>query len=424
MVAKVERDARAVVRALFAVALVVAVAGPAAAQPAGEPAWVAEKEAQARELVRQAGAERQAYLDAGETGPRTFQETFRQAADLLLEIVGTAPTARRLYGLAFARFHSGDAERAHYACDRVAREFAGEADVLQRCEALTAVLHGEVYRVLIDSEPQGAAVTVEGWPETEATRTPGVLWLRGGQRVLVFRLDGYVPQTQTVVVEPGFVTQVKAQLQTVPTTGRLEIVVQPAGARVLIDGAIVALPEDGVLGLPAGPHTVRLEADGFVPQEERVVVPAGELASRWYELEPVGAVAEPAEPERPYWEQPEEAEGPGHTTQWWLGLSGMVVGSAAIVTGGVLHGLAASKADEASGVPNLPDRRAEFESARDEARSMETAAWALYGSGAAILATGVVLFVLDEGPATEGEGTTVTPTAFQGGAGVTWTTRF
>jgi len=268
-------------------------------------------------------------------------------------------------------------------------------------------------------------VTVDGWPEAEATHTPGVLWLKAGTRSLTFRLEGYLPQTQTVSVEPGFVSQVKAQLKTVPTTGRLEVMVEPKHARVLVDGAIVQLPADGLLGLPAGPHTIRVEADEYVAQEESVVVPAGDVVSRWYDLERVGAAPAPTEPERPYWEQEAEREGPGHTAQWALGVTGMVVGGAALVGGGVMHGLAFAKADEASGVPNLPDRRAAFETARDDARLFETAAWALYGSGAAILAAGIVLFVLDEGPATtEGEGTAVTPTAFEGGAGVTWSARF
>lgn len=416
----------ALVSCLVLVALVVAV-GPASAQPAAEPgaepAWVQEKEDAARALVRQASAERQSYLDAGETGPRAFQATFQQAADLLQDIVVVAPTARRLYGLAFARFHSGSAERAHFACDRVSRDFPDAADVVQRCEALTAMLHGEVYRVLVDSVPQGASVTVDGWPEEEAARTPGVLWLRAGARTLAFRLDGYVTQTQAVKVEPGFVTQVKAQLQTVPTLGRVELVIQPPDAKVLVDGSPLVVPLNGIVELPLGVHTIRVEADGYVARDDRLTVTAEGMTSQWYELEAEPS-DEPDVPDQPYWEQPAEKKGPRMTTMEILGWVGVGVGGAAVAGGAVMHGLAAAKAGEASDVPNLPGRRADFESRRDEARTFETTAYALYGAGAAILTGGILLVVLDPGPTGDGEGTTVAPTAMRDGFGVAFTTRF
>lgn len=393
-----------------------------AATPAAEPSWVAEKEERARDLVKQGAGERQAYDAAGGTGPRTYLAKFEEAERLLTEIAAAAPSARRLYGLAFARYHIGNAELAHFACDRAAREFPAEREVLQRCEALQAVLRGEVYEVAITSEPAGASVTVEGWPEAAGIVAPGSLWLKAGSRELVLRLEGYQDLRQKVTVEAGFVSQVRAVLKTVPRTGTLELVASPAGARVEVDGAPVTLTADGRMVLGEGPHRLRVSAPGHTAHEETVDVPANVVTSRWVELEREVAVT-PVRPDDP--DGPDEPVRPSQPKSRFVpwGWATLGVGVACLGGGVALHVLALGDADDAAQIPNHPARFADFEAKKDAARGKELGAFVLYGAGAAAIATGIVLLVIDD-PAASSSRSALVPTVLPGGAGLSWTSGF
>ena len=422
-----ERRSRRTIALVWGVAAALALVSltPTARAEDGEDdrglAWVGEKEARARELVRQGSEERTAYLESGDAGPRAYEATFAEAAALLTEVVAAAPTPKRLYGLAYSRFHSNQVELAHFACDRLARDYPAEETIRQRCEALTAALHEIVFRVLISSEPSGAFVGVEGWPAGEGVLTPGVLWLRAGERRLVFRLEDHVELVQKVNVEAGFVGQVVARLQPVPRAGRIELVVDPPEADVRIDGEPVELPAGGILDLAPGEHALRVTLDGFRTHEETVRIAMGETESRWVTLvraTPAGGGSGPDGPG--VIEPPAPVDRTRGFAPW--GWTAVGVGGACLVGGGVLHGLAAVDADDASGVPNLPGRRGDYAAKRDAAREKEMVAYILYGAGAALVATGVVLLVLDDVP-DEGSGTVV-PTAYPGGGGITWVTRF
>ncbi len=115
------------------------------------------------------------------------------------------------------------------------------------------------------------------------------------------------------------------------------------------------------------------------------------------------------------------------------GWTGVGVGGGVLLSGAIVHVLAAVKADEASDIPNLPQNLGRFQAKRDESRTMEIAAWSMYGVGAAVLGTGVVLLVVDavrgsgagQGRASVGvSGLELQPWAAPGAAGVQWQTQF
>jgi hypothetical protein len=71
--------------------------------------------------------------------------------------------------------------------------------------------------------------------------------------------------------------------ETPPASARLEVKVQPAGARVVVDG-LRSGTTPVTLDLPAGPHQVRVELDGYEPLEQAVDLPPGGEATVGGEL--------------------------------------------------------------------------------------------------------------------------------------------
>lgn len=86
--------------------------------------------------------------------------------------------------------------------------------------------------VTIDSQPQGAAILVDG---EAAGTTPAVVEIIGGERQLILQLAGYADWQQALAVEPGQPLQLETvQLQ--PAAGVLELASVPSGANVTLDG--------------------------------------------------------------------------------------------------------------------------------------------------------------------------------------------
>ncbi len=424
------KSCRPLLSATLALALFSLVLGgvPATARASEDPG-IAAKEERARELVGQAIRERQAFRDRGSTGPRDFEQKFREAARLLGEIVLADPSAPRLYGLAFALFHVGEHELAHFYCGRVPREFPAETQTQQRCEALTSVLHDDLFRVDINSEPGGARVTVAGWPEGATRRTPGALWLRPGLRRLRFEREGYETLERRIEVNRDTVTQVAVQLARKAAPGSLEFVLEPNNATVLLNGQVIDVPQDGVISIPPGEYGLRVQLEGYLPHEERLRVQPNRR-------ERVRIKLARSERERRVERAPRPAR-PPRSDEYWrnlaiTGWTGVGVGGASVLVGAIMHVMAAVRADEANDLSNFPWNIERYGSLRDEAHAYEKSAWILYGVGGALLGAGATLLVvqtLGQGDAEHREGVTVgntevTPLILPDGVGIGWQARF
>lgn len=386
---------------------------------ADEPAWVAEKEEKARALVREGSVALKAWLEGGSAGPRDFAPQFREAEQLLAEISAEAPSARRLYGLAYVRVYLAETELAHFTCERLKQLFPSEEGVIGKCEALTTALRDELFKVRIDSEPTGATVTVASWPEGNTATTPTDLWLRSGRHVLVFRSEGYLELRQDMQVEAGFVTQVKAQLRPVPVMGNIALRLEPADARVEVDGVEVAVPPDGRIQAEVGERVLRVFREGYRPEVARVVVSRDELREESFYLDAV----DPTAVGGPFGRGEGIAPEPPDIAPWGWTMFGL--GVATMAGGGVFHFLAAQDASDAAAVPNLPEYRGEFASRRDSAREKEMAAYIMYGVGGLVATGGVLMVVLNPAQdAPEDSPGKVVPLAYPGGGGVTWTGSF
>lgn len=68
------------------------------------------------------------------------------------------------------------------------------------------------------------------------------------------------------------------------STSRLDVTVQPEGAKVMVDGTPRGVAPCSVFGLAEGAHLVQVEATSYVPQDEFVQMAAGEYVQKSFTL--------------------------------------------------------------------------------------------------------------------------------------------
>jgi tetratricopeptide (TPR) repeat protein len=93
-------------------------------------------------------------------------------------------------------------------------------------------------------------------------------------------------------------------------------------------------------------------------------------------------------------EPPAEADGPNLIVPGWI-VTG--VGAAGMITGGVLLGLAQSRANEIRKIDGEVYDPAVHDELQDEGRTFEKTGWIVGGIGVAAVAAGVVLLLVSEG---------------------------
>ena len=128
---------------------------------------------------------------------------------------------------------------------------------------------------MIDSYPSGT-VTIDG---VARGRTPLSLQLPAGPHSLVVNA-GQNSRTLPLDIEAGITIRqnVEFAAAATPTTGRLEVTSEPAGARVSVDGAPRGTTPLSIAEIAAGPHQLTI-SNGESTTRRRVTVVAGALAS-------------------------------------------------------------------------------------------------------------------------------------------------
>lgn len=125
--------------------------------------------------------------------------------------------------------------------------------------------------VLVEASPAGAEVRVDG---ARAGRSPLRLRdLRPGTHEVTLSFPGYAPQTRHVLVAPGQVATLRAELA--PLTGTLSVAVRPWGS-IYVDGVLHARDTDlrHEIVVPIGTRVVRAVHPVLGAQEWRVEVEA------------------------------------------------------------------------------------------------------------------------------------------------------
>ncbi len=161
-------------------------------------------------------------------------------------------------------------------------------------QALQVELEPAWARVSLQTEPQGANLTVDG--EIRGV-TPLELELLAGKRQLVFSREKFSPLEVELAIEAGQ-DSAPAVYQLTPAPAELVISTQPSGATVAIDGSFkgltpltISLPSDKT-------QQLRMTLVGHLPAQQKLQLEPGEERKLDLKLEPeygtVFIVASPA----------------------------------------------------------------------------------------------------------------------------------
>lgn len=141
-------------------------------------------------------------------------------------------------------------------------------------EAKGAEQAGTSARLEVTSEPGGATVELDGVRQgTTPVTLPDVATGRHEVRVL---LDGHQPYAWDIVLESGEHTLHAPLVPSARARASMQVVSDPPGAAILIDGRPVGRTAPTLLdNLDPGEHRLRLELDGHEPWEGTVRLAAG-----------------------------------------------------------------------------------------------------------------------------------------------------
>jgi CRISPR/Cas system-associated exonuclease Cas4 (RecB family) len=144
--------------------------------------------------------------------------------------------------------------------------------------------------VLVDSDPPGAEVYVDGNRHTDLTPTL-VSGLLEGPHVVEVRKEGASVWKQTVNVTSSETAKVNAAIARPveqPRAGSLRVVSNVEKARVFVDGSDRGAAPLHLADVLPGEHLVEVRAIGYQPREQRVNVEAGAAMVLQLELQPSG----------------------------------------------------------------------------------------------------------------------------------------
>jgi len=161
--------------------------------------------------------------------------------------------------------------RVEYFAERYLSEVL-ELDVVgeHQRQTLPAMLTPNWAPVSVTSRPAGAEVLVDG---TAAGPTPVVLELGAGERQVEVRLRGYNAWRDTITVladQPMTLPEVALT----QADGRVELISDPAGAGVSLDGAYQGQTPLTLRLAPGRPHVVTLTKPGYEPFTRELSVAA------------------------------------------------------------------------------------------------------------------------------------------------------
>jgi hypothetical protein len=120
--------------------------------------------------------------------------------------------------------------------------------------------------VQIDSEPQGAQVSID--QGAESCKTPCPIELPAGRHVMEFSHPGY-RTAQRILTSPQ---ETSLHVRMDPLMGTLLIKSDPSDAQIFVNGQQQAKRTPTILTLPAGKYRIELRKQGFRTYEEEVEV--------------------------------------------------------------------------------------------------------------------------------------------------------
>lgn len=229
-------------------------------------------------------------------------------------------------------------------------------------------------RVSVSSNAPGAIVTMDGAASSPA---PFIHDVSPGDHTFVVAADGFITKTEVLRIAEGDFTAREIQLKELP--GKLYITTQ-SGAQVLVDGRIVgSAPFPSYVEVEPGVRQVAITHNGYDPVVRDVDIGHGETKKIDVSLSMTGQ---------------------RKLSRILLGASGAGALTAAVFLGvsvaaeGNAKGLRDKREREGLDAPEL----AQYEGARNDRNTWLGASLITFGMGAAVGATGVLLFLFDQPP--------------------------
>jgi len=129
-------------------------------------------------------------------------------------------------------------------------------------------------QVNVTSGPSGANLTIDG--QSWGT-TPKVVTLDEGPHEVAVTMEGYETFTQTVQIQAGSMTPINATLIPLPavSTGTVDIISDPPGATVLVDGQEKGTTPLTQLDLPVDTYRIEIRREGYESQFKNVDIRRG-----------------------------------------------------------------------------------------------------------------------------------------------------
>lgn len=156
------------------------------------------------------------------------------------------------------------------------REVSSSATAtVKQVTAATLVLEPVLGGLRVETEPEGAAVKVEGSAAALGVTPLDTQTPVGTVRLLV-TLDGHVDQVRTVEVRDGETVTLKLELtRAASTVAVLTVNSEPPGARVTLDGKELGTAPLSLPGLPPGPAQLAVSSPSHELWSGAIVLEAG-----------------------------------------------------------------------------------------------------------------------------------------------------
>lgn len=136
--------------------------------------------------------------------------------------------------------------------------------------------------LVVQPVPGDATVELDGG---RYPAEPGVpVAVACGQHQVAVSADGYVSAVLSVDVAGGETTRLPVELKAVGR-GTIIVTARPRRSHILLDGEEVGVGSVTEEQVPAGPHVVRAELDGFVPEDQAVSLDDGQVIDLTFDLQ-------------------------------------------------------------------------------------------------------------------------------------------
>jgi len=304
----------------------------------------------------------------------------------------------------------GDLKAAHRWFGQALRQdYAYAQDGLERWTRVDGELRRTHAWLTVRATPSDTQVrlTLANGAEEVHLSTPFQTWVPVGTLQILGNSPQFEPWRTTLTLKAGEDRELTMTLKPLPRQGFVQVITNVPGANVFLSEVLIGTTPFEPATHPAGVYELKVTHRGHQTHREEIAIRQDELTTVTVQLAPRdGDVAD----------DPVVAGRSSGPPGWLVGTF-VGLGSAALVTGVVLHVRAHQINSEANripiSVPPIPADEDEYDALFGRAKSHQDWAFVSYGAAVLFIGTGAVLWAMsgDGDPASDDEdaGVTITP---------------